>query len=66
VPQVLNLHPGTLDDPSGLEPVAHIWTRSALPWVVIPPDTLRYPRQPEDFLELVRAWKARSSPPAGG
>ena len=65
VPQVLNLHPGTLDDTSWFEPVAHIWTRSAQPWVVIPADKLRYERQPDDILPLVRAWKARSIRPAG-
>ncbi len=65
VPQVLNLHPGTLDDTSWFEPVAHIWTRSAQPWVVIPADKLRYERQPEDILPLVRAWKARPTKPAG-
>jgi SAM-dependent methyltransferase len=64
-PQVLNLHPTTLDDTSWLDPVGHIWTRSALPWVVIPQGALSYPRQPEDFLELVRAWKSRPARPAG-
>ena len=34
-PQILNLHPGTLDDTSWLEPVGHIWTRSAQPWVTL-------------------------------
>ena len=64
VPQVLNLNPGTLDDTSWFEPVGHIWTRSAQPWVRIPADTLCYERQPEDMLPLVRAWKARSTKPA--
>ena len=61
VPQVLNLHPGTLDDTTWFEPVGHIWTRSAQPWVRIPADTLRYEQQPEDMMPLVRAWKARST-----
>ena len=33
---LLVLGPGTLDDTSWLNPVGHIWTRSAQPWVVIP------------------------------
>jgi len=65
VPQLLNLHPGSLDETSWLEPVGHIWTRSAQPWVRIPADTLRYERQPEDVLPMVRAWKARSGKPPG-
>ncbi len=27
---------GTLDDPSGVAPDAHIYTRSKLPWVTVP------------------------------
>jgi len=59
-PDLLNLQPGTLDDTSWFRPVAHIWTRSAQPWVTIPPNTLRYEKQPEDPLPLVRAWRSRS------
>lgn len=33
---------GTFDDRSWIKPDAHIWTRSAQPWVVIPPDAIRY------------------------
>jgi hypothetical protein len=29
---------GTLDDPSGVEPDVHIFTRSKLPWVTLPDD----------------------------
>jgi hypothetical protein len=32
----VSVRAGTLDDTSGLEPVAHIWTRDKQPWVVIP------------------------------
>jgi hypothetical protein len=54
------LEPGGLDDTSWLRPVAHIWTRSAQPWLPIPADSLRYDTQPgeEDMLAMVRAWKA--------
>ncbi len=61
LPEVLALQPGTLDVTSWLEPVAHIWTSSAQPWVEIPTDVLVYEKQPEDNLELVRAWKGRDN-----
>jgi hypothetical protein len=60
LPDLLNLQPGTLDDTSWFRPIAHIWTRSAQPWVQIPADALRYEEQPEDPLPLVRAWKSFS------
>lgn len=59
LPDLLTLRPGSLDDKSWLQPVAHIWTRSAQPWVVIPEGVLRYEKNPDDPLVLVRAWKSR-------
>lgn len=35
-PGTKNVKPGTLDDPSWLDPALHVWTRSKQPWVVIP------------------------------
>ncbi len=66
--ELLNLQPGALDDTSWFRPVGHIWTRSAQPWVTIPPEALRYEMQPEDPLPLVRAWKSRPDfpSPSGG
>ena len=63
-PDLLNLQPGTLDDTSWFRPVGHIWTRSAQPWVMISPEALRYEKQPEDPLPLVRAWKSRTDVPS--
>lgn len=60
LPEVVALQAGTLDDTSWVEPIAHIWTNSAQPWVEIPTNVLRYEKQPGDNLELVRAWKSRS------
>jgi hypothetical protein len=60
LPEILALQPGTLDETSWLEPIAHIWTSSAQPWVEIPTDVLTYEKQPKDDLELVRAWKGRN------
>jgi hypothetical protein len=41
---------GTLDDTSWLRPTAHFWTRSAQPWVVLPPDGQRFETQPADTM----------------
>lgn len=62
-PGLANLRPGTLDDTSWLRPIAHIWTRSAQPWVEIPGDTLTFAGQPEgdDVADLVRAWRERKA-----
>jgi hypothetical protein len=51
--------PGTLDDTSWLRPVAHIWTRSAQPWVTFATDARVYATQPAAFRELVDLWGAR-------
>jgi hypothetical protein len=53
------VRPGTLDDTSWLHPVAHIWTRSAQPWVVFPAGAKKYEQQPADFAELVALWRDR-------
>jgi len=55
----LTLRPGTLDDTSWLVPVAHIWTRSALPWFRFPEGVPTYEKQPADVLELARLWQSR-------
>ncbi len=34
-PETVILRAGTLDEPAWAQPVAHIWTRSRLPWVEI-------------------------------
>jgi hypothetical protein len=47
------VRPGTLDDTSWLRPQAHLWTRSAQPWVAIPEGVPRYETQPKDFNELL-------------
>src|SRR6185295_8186482 len=57
VPHVSVLRPGTLDDTTWVRPVAHIWVRSAQPWVTIPPDELVFETQPENFAVLVDAWR---------
>jgi hypothetical protein len=48
---------GNLDDTSWLFPVAHIWTQSALPWVVIPRDAVNHDVQPPNFTNIIEAWQ---------
>ena len=57
------LEPGTLDDTSWFNPIGHIWTRSAQPWVAIPDSELSFSEQPEEegSLALVRAWKQQQA-----
>jgi hypothetical protein len=62
-PELRNLQPGTLDDTSWAQPIAHIWTRSAQPWISLALGSLQYEMQPDDPLALVRAWKSRPSAP---
>ncbi len=62
LPDFVTFRPGTLDDTSWLRPVAHIWTRSAQPWVEIPQGVLRYEKGADDYVDVVRAWKERVRP----
>jgi len=48
---------GTLDDTSWLQPVAHIWTRSAQPWFVFPEGVRRYEVQPASMDEVGELWR---------
>ena len=56
-PDLAIVQPGTLDQPTGLEPIAHIWTRSAQSWSVFAPGTALYEVQPPDMTELMRIWE---------
>jgi hypothetical protein len=59
--QVSIVKPGTLDDASWLEPVGHVWTRSAQSWFEIPDDGVNYDAQPPDQSRLIEAWRARQA-----
>ena len=61
---LIKLQPGTLDDTSGISVDAHIWTRSAQPWVFLPEDALTYTTQPDQLIEIFQAVVERKS--AGG
>jgi hypothetical protein len=56
-PSALNtVRAGTLDDTSWICPTLHFWTRSAQPWVVLPPGGQSFATQPAEH-----TWM-RSSP----
>ena len=59
-PAVVNLKPGTLDDTAWLDPLGHVWTKSAQPWLrqsLTGP--LVFAGQPEDFAPFYAAWHDR-------
>jgi hypothetical protein len=56
-PNVGIVRGGTLDDTSWLQPVAHIWTRSAQPWFVFPEGITRYETQPAAFDDVAGLWR---------
>ena len=56
-PGIAVLMPGTLVQGDAFEPVAHLWVRSALPWVRIPDTCARFDTQPDDPRELPRLWR---------
>jgi hypothetical protein len=47
---------GTLDDPAALTPDVHIFTRSKLPWVTLPPEATAFAA----FYDPVSVWPAAS------
>ncbi len=55
-PEVRFVRAGTLDDPSGVEPDVHIFTRSKLPWVTLPEATPAF----EVFYDTKALWPAPS------
>ena len=53
---IISIKPGTLNNTNQLRPVAHIWTKSAQPWITIPGDCLAYPENPPGYDEIIAAW----------
>ena len=47
---------GTLDDPAALPPDVHIYTRSKLPWIALPPDVPAF----EAYYDTKTLWPAAS------
>lgn len=58
-PGVLVVKPGTLDDTSWLEPVGHIWTMSAQPWLRPLLEGVIHEGQPDGLRDLAAAWRDR-------
>ena len=50
------LRVGTLDDPSALPPDAHIFTRSKLPWITLPPGVPSF----EAYYDAKTLWPGES------
>lgn len=55
----VTVKPGSLDDRSWLRPVAHIYMRSAQPWVTIPDGVPRFETIPDDPATLAALWRER-------
>lgn len=54
-PDLIKLQPGTLEDQARMTVDAHIWVRSAQPWVSLPVHTLRYDTQPGQLADVYAA-----------
>ena len=61
-PRVVVLQPGVLQSDKQqanlLEPIAHIWTREAVPWMQFPPNALCFEAQ-ADLAELAPLWRVK-------
>jgi len=57
--EIVNLRAGTLDDTSWLVPVAHMFMKSAQPWVLPAADAKCHEIGPDDFRPLAAIWQAR-------
>lgn len=53
-PDHVTIKAGSLDDTSGLRPVAHIWVSRRQPWVVLDADVPTHDTQPDDL----EGWRA--------
>jgi hypothetical protein len=55
-PEVLFVRAGTLDEPSRVTPGAHIYTRSKVPWVVLPDAVPAF----DEYYDAKALWPAES------
>jgi hypothetical protein len=56
--EIVNLRAGTLDDTKWLAPVAHLFMKSARPWVLPAANAACHEAGPDDFRPLAEAWRA--------
>jgi hypothetical protein len=59
-PNLAVIQAGTLEQPTGLAPVAHQWTHSAPAWMAFAPGSVLF-EQEAPPAELVRLWQARAA-----
>jgi hypothetical protein len=55
-PDILFVRGGTLDDPTGIDPDVHIYTRSRVGWVTVPDGTPAF----EEYYDERKLWPAES------
>jgi hypothetical protein len=55
-PEVRFVRAGTLDDPSGIRPDVHIYTRSMLPWITLPDSAPAF----DVYYDMKAMWPAAS------
>jgi hypothetical protein len=55
---IVNLRAGTLDDTTWLTPVAHMYLKSAQPWIAPAPSAECHEIGPSDFAPLGAKWRA--------
>ncbi len=60
-PGVVSVKAGSLDPGHPFEPVGHLWTARARPWVDIPPGMPAWPGQPDDKTILEARWREASA-----
>jgi len=57
-PDLISIKPGTFSETNWFKPIAHLWTRSAQPWVCFDESIPKYEKQPE-YSELMELWEKR-------
>jgi hypothetical protein len=57
-PESINIRAGTLDETKWLVPIAHLFLRSAQPWVLPAADAECHEIGPNDFRPLAEKWRA--------
>lgn len=54
----ISIKAGSLDDTAWLRPVAHLWLKSAQPWVSVDRELYRcFEQEPDDEADLERLWQ---------
>jgi len=56
-PDIVSIKAGSFDDRSWLQPIGHIWTRSAQPWFRVPDGTLQDAGDPGTMAAYVKRWR---------